>query len=83
MTRIFAVIAALAILAPTFASAGDTRLAALISSSKGEKRMTPRPDIKTAQSCLYLRCARPMANAPDCCAGATDCVCSSSECQCR
>lgn len=43
-------------------------------------RMTPRPRVKLAGSCLYLRCS----DNEDCqCDDASFCDCSSTECQCR
>jgi hypothetical protein len=59
----------------TMASVNDT-----LDLTEGKGRMSRRPDVKTAESCLYLRCGNP---GETCCPEAPNCVCSSTECQCR
>jgi hypothetical protein len=65
VTRFLAAAAIMALLSPTLASAGDLtpkqRLAALVTSSQGEKRMSPRPTTQLVCAGEYVRCGKPVA----------------------
>ena len=95
MTRFFTTAALIALLfllaahvgasidpAPSLSTSGGSLTTR--DASRHISRMTRRPGIRLAESCLYLRCS----NSAECdadagCDDTTFCDCNSTECQCR
>jgi hypothetical protein len=88
MTRILTIAAVLAMLCPTASNATDvsvsskTRLAVLTFGTQSEKRMTPRPAIRSACYDKYVRCDSASTCHDQCCAPHTFNCDGNGYCEC-